>query len=215
MVRETRSITHVLPVQSTYEHQVTHEDAPYPDVSPEDLLHPPDFRPFFTLVEDPETGENHHPSIHYIFSDDDADFLTSALIDNHSLHTDHPQTSLDAERLILLDVAADGKSISNAQSLSPDWQVAMAAVTQAPSWNETDQNKREGCLMLTISGTESHGRPNYPATKSSQDGIIGRVESVMAGYHDRLAALDRLIKRDAADQNVQSNDDAGIERDEY
>lgn len=41
--------------------------------------HPhPQFQPFFTLVEDANTGEYHHPTVHYIFSDDDTDILTEA-----------------------------------------------------------------------------------------------------------------------------------------
>ena len=43
--------------------------------------HPhPQFQPFFTLVEDANTGEYHHPTVHYIFSDDDTDILTEAAV---------------------------------------------------------------------------------------------------------------------------------------
>ncbi|BCR91797.1 uncharacterized protein ACHE_70640A [Aspergillus chevalieri] len=38
------------------------------------------FQPFFTLVEDANTGEYHHPTVHYIFSDDDTDILTEAAV---------------------------------------------------------------------------------------------------------------------------------------
>ena len=36
--------------------------------------------PFFTLIEDANTGEYHHPTVHYIFSDDDTDILTEAAV---------------------------------------------------------------------------------------------------------------------------------------
>lgn len=38
----------------------------------------PDFKPFFTLIEDQNSGDYHHPTVHYIFSDDDPDFITEA-----------------------------------------------------------------------------------------------------------------------------------------
>lgn len=38
------------------------------------------FQPFFTLVEDANTGEYHHPTVHYIFSDDDTDIVTEAAV---------------------------------------------------------------------------------------------------------------------------------------
>ncbi|KAJ5929852.1 hypothetical protein N7454_006802 [Penicillium verhagenii] len=40
----------------------------------------PTFQPFFTLIEDIPTGEYHHPTIHYIFSDDDTDIVTEAAL---------------------------------------------------------------------------------------------------------------------------------------
>ncbi|KAJ5935833.1 hypothetical protein N7466_005380 [Penicillium verhagenii] len=40
----------------------------------------PTFQPFFTLIEDIPTGEYYHPTIHYIFSDDDTDIVTEAAL---------------------------------------------------------------------------------------------------------------------------------------
>ncbi|KAL1994453.1 hypothetical protein VTN49DRAFT_1923 [Thermomyces lanuginosus] len=36
------------------------------------------FRPFFTLIEDAHSSDYHHPTVHYIFSDDDPEILTEA-----------------------------------------------------------------------------------------------------------------------------------------
>jgi hypothetical protein len=36
------------------------------------------FKPFFTLIKDANTLEYHHPTVHYIFSDDDTDLVTDA-----------------------------------------------------------------------------------------------------------------------------------------
>lgn len=38
------------------------------------------FQPFFTLIEDAHTSEYHHPTVHYIFSDDDTDIVTEAAL---------------------------------------------------------------------------------------------------------------------------------------
>lgn len=44
--------------------------------------HPPtlpdSFQPFFTLIEDSVTNEHHHPTVHYIFADDDSDIISEA-----------------------------------------------------------------------------------------------------------------------------------------
>ncbi|KNG84220.1 hypothetical protein ANOM_007283 [Aspergillus nomiae NRRL 13137] len=41
--------------------------------------HPP-LQPFFTLIEDASTSEYYHPTVHYIFSDDDTDIMTEAAL---------------------------------------------------------------------------------------------------------------------------------------
>jgi hypothetical protein len=55
------------------------EDIPYPEPSSEQpLLPPPNFRPFFTLIEDTTSGEHYHPYVHYVFADDDPTIVTAA-----------------------------------------------------------------------------------------------------------------------------------------
>ncbi|RMZ75549.1 hypothetical protein DV738_g5424, partial [Chaetothyriales sp. CBS 135597] len=38
-----------------------------------------DFQPFFALVEDTVTREHFHPTVHYIFADDESDIITEAV----------------------------------------------------------------------------------------------------------------------------------------
>ncbi|KIX93827.1 uncharacterized protein Z520_10452 [Fonsecaea multimorphosa CBS 102226] len=40
----------------------------------------PSFQPFFTLIEDSVTNEHYHPTVHYIFADDDTDIITEAAL---------------------------------------------------------------------------------------------------------------------------------------
>ncbi|KAI4647111.1 uncharacterized protein J4E78_009087 [Alternaria triticimaculans] len=55
------------------------DDIPYPEPSDEQpLLPPPNFRPFFTLIEDTTSGEHYHPNTHYVFADDDPTIITAA-----------------------------------------------------------------------------------------------------------------------------------------
>ncbi|PGG96926.1 hypothetical protein AJ79_09405 [Helicocarpus griseus UAMH5409] len=58
---------------------------------PESPRQPP-FRPFFTLIQDANTSEYYHPTVHYIFSDDDTDIITEAAL--RSLESDPANSSL-------------------------------------------------------------------------------------------------------------------------
>ncbi|KAL4955076.1 anaphase-promoting complex subunit 11 RING-H2 finger-domain-containing protein [Aspergillus filifer] len=57
-------------------------------------------QPFFTLIEDAHTGEYYHPTVHYIFSDDDTDIVAEAAL--RSLETDQDNAP---------NTAAKGRSI--------------------------------------------------------------------------------------------------------
>ncbi|KAE8147781.1 hypothetical protein BDV25DRAFT_142429 [Aspergillus avenaceus] len=47
------------------------------DIQP--TSHPP-LQPFFTVIEDSNTATYYHPTVHYIFSDDDTDIVTEAAL---------------------------------------------------------------------------------------------------------------------------------------
>lgn len=184
------------------------DDPTYPAVSPTELLPPPDFRPFFTLIEDPDTGEHHHPSIHYIFSDDNPDFLTSAILDDinqeHGEASTEQQSSTNRERMILLDVGPDGKSVDDAQSLSPEWQVLKTTVGQAPSWADEVSRKDIPGLMLNIQGIESNKLKMQPnRRRNSQEDVMARMEAMILGYTDCLSTLEGIIKKDVGDEEEE------------
>lgn len=151
-----------------------------------------------------------------MFSDDDPAFLTSTVLDCLSIQAHELSNTPNPDRVVVIDLGPNGKTVTAAQSLSPDWQVSSTTITPAPSWNETETEKRQGNLMLTISGTEGHGRPVYPQRRSSINGTFGRMDAVMTGYHERLNALDKLVKKDVvgdidaevAEQGDDDNDRA-------
>jgi hypothetical protein len=48
----------------------------------QDAVNPPEpeFQPFFTLIEDANSSEYYHPTVHYVFSDDDPELVTEAAL---------------------------------------------------------------------------------------------------------------------------------------
>ncbi|KAG9846157.1 hypothetical protein KCU98_g6851, partial [Aureobasidium melanogenum] len=177
------------------------DEPQYPSAAPGELLPPPDFRPFFTLIEDPDTGEHHHPSVHYIFSDDNSDLLTSTIVDamGQEQHGTSPEPKIDndRERMILLDIAPDGKTVNEVQSLSPHWQVLRTTVGQAPSWADEGARKDIPGLMLNIKGMESSKLKSQSSRRNNtQEDTMTRVEAMIAGYTSCLSTLEGVVKKD-------------------
>ncbi|KAI8281494.1 hypothetical protein K4K60_004150 [Colletotrichum sp. SAR11_57] len=113
---------------------------------------------FFTLVSNASTNTTHHPTVRYIFADDDPDVLTSALAAQHAANQVSSSSSSAAaagapanNRAILLDVVPgeDGRwTVASAASLSADF-----AVTQA-SIERQEGEKEGGGMVLKIDGVE-------------------------------------------------------------
>ncbi|KAJ5355600.1 hypothetical protein N7517_010209 [Penicillium concentricum] len=59
---------------------VPEESEDHPEEGQEQPPSHPAFQPFFTLIEDAHTSDYHHPTVHYIFSDDDTDIVTEAAL---------------------------------------------------------------------------------------------------------------------------------------
>lgn len=126
-----------------------------------------DFRPFFALIENPSTLEHHHPTVHYIFADDDAEIIAEAACralaqdDCQHIAAEDEENKLPPpigkirEHYILLDVQASdtegGYDVSKAYSLSSEWQVTNASISNAPTIDTADTDSGEG-LMLKVEG---------------------------------------------------------------
>ena len=148
---------------------------------------PPNFQPFFTLIEDTITKEHFHPTVHYIFADDDTDIITEAACRALETTTEEDETRSQAitsydgaaesrdlpqqqqgvkEHYLILDVQPTASEtgttyeVANVQSLSSDWQVLRTSIAAAPTIAEEGD---EG-LMLRI-----EGRGNSP-TESEKKG---------------------------------------------
>ncbi|EKV11706.1 Anaphase-promoting complex subunit 11 [Penicillium digitatum] len=74
--------THQLPgtIDSSCQDATVGEAQDHHEEGQEQPLSHPAFQPFFTLIEDAHTSDCHHPTVHYIFSDDDTDIVTEAAL---------------------------------------------------------------------------------------------------------------------------------------
>lgn len=209
------------------------DDEPsYPEPSSEQtLLPPPNFNPFFTLIEDSTSGEHYHPTVHYVFADDDPVIVTAAamrslgLDETRYLPQNTPTTEklqgdeevgVDAgggeeggdaegsvesplpppipgvkERYLIVDVAGDGHTIVDAQSLSSEWQITDSAVRPAPCFGE---GSAEQGYMLRIEGIEVPGKSNGKGKGSGRPGDEKLKEARDRAGGDVFGALDGLVQ---------------------
>lgn len=206
------------------------DEIAYPEPTSEHtLLPPPNFRPFFTVVDDPSTGEHYHPFVHYVFADDDPVIVTAAAMRSLGLDDtkylpqpeqdqrehDEPDQELPVEsplppplpatneRFIIIDVAADGQTIVDAQSMSPDWQITNASTRIAPSF---DESSPDSGYMLQIEGVEvprqnkGKGKSQLGESKlreareRSQGDIFGALDSLVASVDGNLEVAGKITR---------------------
>lgn len=157
------------------------------------------FQPFFTLIENPSTSEHHHPTVHYIFADDDAEIITEAACralaqdDAQHKHQEEEEAKLPApvedvhEHYILLDVQpseGNGYEVIKAHSLSSDWQVMKASISNAPTIDGNDTESGEG-WMLKVEGigavSQTDSEEASKRQKESLQQMVERFERGLAG----------------------------------
>ena len=108
------------------------------------------FNPFFTLIEDTTTSEHFHPTVHYIFSDDDTEVLTEVSLEALSL----PASSHSN------DLASSGADASTQPHPTPQRpgnrgsQLSQRdSQHQRASVNNNNSNTRERYLIVDIGPT--------------------------------------------------------------
>ncbi|EGS19348.1 uncharacterized protein CTHT_0048060 [Thermochaetoides thermophila DSM 1495] len=157
--------------------------------TPQPIQAAPPFSPFFTLLTSTSPSTNrqtlHHPTVHYIFADDDPEILTAALAQHHRSSEveggngeagddDSNDDSGPKDRAIIVDVEASpdgtGFEVAWASSLSPDWAVTMARVDRMGSYGDGGAALGPGGnLVLKIEGVsiEPSAGPMLGAEKMS------------------------------------------------
>jgi hypothetical protein len=202
-----------------HDHDEDEDEIPYPEPSSEQtLLPPPNFNPFFTLIEDSTSGEHHHPYVHYVFADDDPDIVTAASMRGLGLdetkYMSHDaqeggdrqqhQEGVSEESLVesplpppipgvkehylIIDLGADGRTIVDAQSLSPEWQITDTSIGTAPSFDETSPDQGH---MLRIEGIEIPGKHKGKGKGQAVDKLS---EAREKSQGDLFEAMDSLVQ---------------------
>jgi hypothetical protein len=200
------------------------DDVPYPEPGSEQtLLPPPNFKPFFSVIEDASSGEHYHPYVHYVFADDDPVIVTAAAMRSLGLDETQylPQNTPDKEeekgqqegsdqgndsdqqfdsplpppipgvkeRYLIVDIAADGHFVVDAQSLSSEWQVTDASVRLAPSFDEESSDQ---AYMLRVEGVEMPSRSKNKA--AGEPGESKLKEAMEKAQRDPFTAMDSLVQ---------------------
>ncbi|CUS12443.1 unnamed protein product, partial [Tuber aestivum] len=174
----TTTTTPVLPLSST----------PQPQPTPQTLT------PFFTLISNPSSTIHKHPAVHYVFSDDDFDPISPSASGKER----------EQERVVVVDMNADGESVAAAHSFSSDWQVTGVNVASAPQWMAGDEDGggggasgSGGGLMLTIRGLEAPKVGSVGAAVTASGATGGGKESLYElaeMYHERMAEIKSVIE---------------------
>ena len=153
---------------------------------------PPDFKPFFILIEDEATGEHYHPSVHYVFADDDPAILTAGVLSaiESSQLTESSGHPINDERYFIVDISADGKSVGAATSLSAHWQSLDTTMSRAASWGGDATDADKG-LMLKVSGKQSMLNPSTGGMRSIDDLSM---QDMMQTFSEKLSALDEVLR---------------------
>lgn len=137
------------------------------------------------------------------------------------------------ERVVLVDVAADGEGILSAHSLSPEWQVSGVKVSKAPTWMSDDSGPAMGGdggqgLMLTIEGVGRKTGRKLPVGLGVGDrgggvgagggdgkGGLDGLEELVAVYREQLEKLQSVVDwadgKGAAEEEVVTHAEGGQE----
>lgn len=124
-----------------------------------------------------------------MFSDDeDQGVLTNAALDaidkeDSTLHgAGGPE-----ERVAIIDMDYDGRTVLGISSLSPEWQALRTEVWQAPGRSDSRPSATDRGLMLRVSGKES--QRSHAAGK----GAAGDMDDLVKKFAQGLESLDEVL----------------------
>jgi hypothetical protein len=92
------------------------------------------------------------------------------------------------EHYLIVDLGADGRTIVEAKSLSPEWQITDISIRTAPSFDESSPDQG---YMLRVEGVEVGGKSKGKGKASSGDNKLSEARERSQG--DIFEALDRLV----------------------
>ena len=112
------------------------------------------FQPFFTLVEDTLTHTHHHPTVHYLFADDDTDIVSEAAC--RCLVQDDP--------FMTTDIAGSAGFMGRSQQEQQQEQESEQEPSRLPA---PTPGVREHYLLLDVQPVSPEGNPaSYEVTRA-------------------------------------------------
>lgn len=168
----------------------THDGASEPTVNPantsaanDDGGEAPPFQSFFTLIEDAHTAEYHHPTVHYIFSDDDTDIVTEAALRSLEAQQDAQAGAKGEQRQRREEFDENGKStllpppIPGVRENYIVLDVEPVTAAQPPSNSvKTKPDSGDGKQTLSTSPAQTQDSA-HPPSKTKPDSQQFRVTS--------------------------------------
>lgn len=140
-----------------------------------------DFSPFFTLIADKTTGAHFHPSVHYVFADDDPELIAAAACDQLARdETTSRETSgaragigdsskkrRQNEHVLIVDIAPTirSRSSTSPSSASSSCQAAGDAELIGPAPTQA------AALMPQLLRGQGHGTPALAYTVTSASSL--------------------------------------------
>lgn len=229
------ALAHARPASITESHSQSQSPQP-PAAVPAKIPHEsPSFCPLFALLstsDHPSQRQSiHHPTVHYIFADDDPETLSAALR-QRSLAVDEVETDehsdwiRPSDRAILLDMAptsdGTGLEVAWASSLSPDWAVVSAQVSkmEGAEGGNAPAGEHNSALMLKIEGVGIESSPGTvvpwgknPSTEAelqssggsgSRPAPVGSEEyaALLSDFEKRMGLLRRVVESSAERQRI-------------
>lgn len=94
----------------TYDEEASYQTAQQPQIP---------FQPFFALIEDTLTNEHYHPTVHYIFADDEPDIITEAACRSLDQNSDGSDTATTTEHPTFQDQSQDQSATELAEPRLP------------------------------------------------------------------------------------------------
>jgi hypothetical protein len=198
------------------------DEIPYPEPSSEQtLLPPPNFRPFFVLVEDSTSGEHHHPYVHYVFADDDPVIVTAAsmrsmglddtrylphdTIEGQEEYQDQGEERPDQDPHVESPLPPPIPGVKEHYlivDVGADGRTVVDAQSLSSAWQITnasvrtapsfDESSPDQGFMLRVEGVEIPGKKKGKGKGQPGDNLLSEARERNQG--DIFAALDGLIE---------------------
>ncbi|KAH6620090.1 hypothetical protein C7974DRAFT_435558 [Boeremia exigua] len=221
MCRQRKRLSNMDPCAAAEEAPVE-DEIPYPEPGSEQtLLPPPNFRPFFALVEDSNSGEHYHPYVHYVFADDDPVMVTAATMRGMGLddtrylphgtpdgHEDQDQVGEEEEghdspvESPLPPPVPGVKEHYLIVDVGADGRTVVDAQSLSSSWQivnastriapSFDESSPDQGLMLRIEGVDIPGKRKGKGKGQPGDNTLSQARERYQG--DTFAAMDGLIE---------------------